>query len=96
MRAVNDLGAQLVTKNLQNFKLLEQFPYACVEIGPGMMSSFNKRIKSTPAESVALALSKLGGGNNLPGYYMYHGGVNPEGQLTTLQEVNPNAMPVKG
>ena len=29
---------------------------------------------------------KLGSGCNLLGYYMYHGGTNPEGKRTTLQE----------
>lgn len=100
VRAMNDLGAQLTTKNEQNSKLLEQFPYACAEIGPGMMSSYRKRIRIAPEDPAALAMGKLGSGNNMPGYYMpgyymYHGGVNPEGRLSTLQEEKPNAMPVK-
>ena len=28
----------------------------------------------------------MGSGCNLLGYYMYHGGQNPEGKLTTLEE----------
>jgi hypothetical protein len=47
----------------------------------------------------ALALVKLGSGNNLPGYYMYQGGVNPDGRLTTLNETKathyPNDLAVK-
>ena len=42
---------------------------------------------------------KLGSGCNLLGYYMYHGGTNPDGKLTTLQETKatgyPNDLPVK-
>lgn len=34
----------------------------------------------------AIALVKLGVGNNLPGYYMYHGGTNKLGKKSTLQE----------
>jgi hypothetical protein len=34
-----------------------------------------------------MALVKLGSGSNLLGYYMYHGGTNPEGKLHTLNEV---------
>ena len=47
-----------------------------------------------------MALVKLGSGSNLLGYYMYHGGTNPEG-LTWLNEMqrtiatNYNDMPVK-
>ena len=33
-----------------------------------------------------MALVKLGSGSNLLGYYMYHGGTNPEGRLNTLNE----------
>jgi beta-galactosidase len=95
VRAVNDLGAQLTTKNPANAQLIDQFPYACAEIGGGMMSSYDKRIKIDPNSIASLALSKLADGNNMPGYYMYQGGINPEGQLSTLQEDHPNRMPVK-
>lgn len=41
----------------------------------------------------------LGGGANLLGYYMYHGGINPEGKETNLQESRVtgynNDLPVK-
>jgi hypothetical protein len=33
-----------------------------------------------------MAVVKLGSGSNLLGYYMYHGGTNPEGRLHTLNE----------
>jgi len=42
---------------------------------------------------------KLGSGVALYGYYMFHGGTNPEGKKTTLQESQPtgypNDLPVK-
>lgn len=37
-------------------------------------------------DAYSLAVVKLGSGSNLLGYYMYHGGTNPEGKLTTLNE----------
>jgi hypothetical protein len=49
----------------------------------------------------SMALVKVGSGSNMPGYYMYHGGTNPEGAHTTLQETqaspmtNHNELPVK-
>jgi hypothetical protein len=95
LRATNDLGAQLTDRNPANTRLIAQFPYACVEIGPGMMSSYTKRIKIIPDTVAAMALAKLGCGNNMPGYYMYQGGINPDGKLSTLQEDHPNPMPVK-
>ena len=95
VRAMNDLGAQMTTTNPVNSQLIAQFPYACVEIGGGMMSGYGRRIKILPANVAALALSKLGSGNNMPGYYMYQGGTNPEGKLSYLNEDHPNQLPPK-
>jgi len=77
-----------------------RYPYLTCEIGGGMMSSYHRRILVDPRDIVATTLVKLGSGSISPGYYMYHGGVNPEG-LTTLMEnqdtaiTNWNDMPVK-
>jgi len=80
-------------------RILCRFPYACCEIGGGMASSYANRIHTTERDTEALALVKLGSGNNVPGYYMYQGGQNPEGRLTTLNESKasgyPNDLPVK-
>ncbi len=77
------------------------YPYFCCEIGGGMPSSYHRRIRLSPHDIEASALVKIGSGNNLQGYYMYHGGTNPEGRRTTLQEsqltrqTNYNDLPVK-
>ena len=46
-----------------------------------------------------MVLTQLGSGSSSLGYYMYHGGQNPEGKLSTLQESQatgyPNDLPVK-
>jgi hypothetical protein len=80
-------------------RILHRFPYACCEIGGGMVSSYANRIHTTELDTEALALVKLGSGNNLPGYYMYQGGQNPEGRLSTMNESKasgyPNDLPVK-
>ncbi len=77
----------------------QRHPYFSCEIGGGMMSSYHRRILVPPADTESLALVKLGCGNNLQGYYMYHGGTNPDGRLTTLQESQAtqywNDLPVK-
>jgi hypothetical protein len=98
VRATNDLGAQLNNQWAENSEVIAQFPYACAEIGPGMMSSYAKRIKIDPDVVAAMALTKLGCGNNMPGYYMYQGGMNPDsevGQDHYLEEDHPNFMPLK-
>ena len=87
--------AQIVNSHPDRSNNIVRFPYACCEIGAGMMSSDARRIKIVPAEIAAMALVKLGSGNNMPGYYMYQGGVNPEGKAAHLEEDHPNVMPVK-
>ena len=78
-----------------------RYPYLTCELGGGMMNSYHRRILIQPEDIESVALVKVGSGGNLPGYYMYHGGVNPEGRLTTLMEAqatpmtNYNDMPVK-
>ncbi len=77
----------------------EQYPYLTCEIGGGMMNSYHRRILVNPKDAEPTTLIKLGSGSTLLGYYMYHGGVNPEGKLTTLMESQAtgywNDMPVK-
>jgi beta-galactosidase len=97
-----DMGAidgRLVNTRPDRAEKLARFPYVCCEIGGGMPSSYARRIHVAGADVAAPAVVKLGKGNNLPGYYMYHGGVNPEGRLSTLNETKathyPNDLPVK-
>ena len=75
------------------------YPYFCCEIGGGMMSSYHRRILIAPKDIDSTSFVKIGSGNNLQGYYMYHGGTNPEGRLSTLQESQAtnywNDLPVK-
>ena len=76
-----------------------KYPYLTCEIGPGMMTSYHRRILFYPEDAESIALVKLGSGSASLGYYMYHGGENPDGKLTTLQESQAtgywNDMPVK-
>jgi hypothetical protein len=76
-----------------------RYPYLTCEIGGGMVSSYHRRIWIDPADVDSIALIKLGSGGASLGYYMYHGGVNPEGKLSTLHESQatgyPNDLPVK-
>ena len=64
----------------------EQYPYFTCELGGGMTPAYHRRVYLYPEDAYSLAVVKLGSGSNLLGYYMYHGGTNPEGKLTTLNE----------
>jgi hypothetical protein len=78
---------------------VRQYPYLTCEIGGGMMNSYHRRILIDPADVESTVLVKIGSGSTLPGYYMYHGGENPDGKLSTLQETQAtgfwNDLPVK-
>ena len=79
----------------------ELYPYFTCELGGGMMTSYHRRVYLYPEDAYSMAVVKLGSGSNLLGYYMYHGGINPEGKLTYLNELqrtpftNHNDLPVK-
>jgi hypothetical protein len=90
-----NLGAQMQVIRVDRSKTIALFPYACCEIGGGMMSSYTRRIKIIPGDIAAMALVKIGSGSNMQGYYMYQGGNNPEGKLSSLNEQKPNPMPFK-
>lgn len=78
-----------------------RYPYLTCEIGPGMPSSYHRRITVFPMDVLSMVIVKLGSGSNSPGYYMYHGGTNPMGREPWLQEhqatrdTNWNDLPVK-
>lgn len=76
----------------------ERYPYAMCELGCGLQSTYHRRINLSGMDAYAMALVKLGCGNNLVGYYMYHGGTNRIGKRSTLQESRetgyPNDVPI--
>ncbi len=78
----------------------ELYPYFTCELGGGMMTAYHRRPYIYPEDAYSLAIVKLGSGSNLLGYYMYHGGTNPDGK-TYLNETqrtkatNYNDLPVK-
>ena len=97
----NIANEALGRRDVQDDPDVSRYPYLTCEIGGGMMSSYHRRILVDPRDIESTTLVKLGSGSVSPGYYMYHGGTNPEGRLTTLMEeqstaiTNWNDMPVK-
>jgi len=63
-----------------------KFPYITAELGGGLQVTKHRRVIPSAEDTAAMSVVKMGSGVNLLGYYMYHGGVNPEGRLSTLQE----------
>ena len=69
------------------------YPILSVELGGGMTSSYHRRILMFPDDMGALATVAIGSGTNSLGYYIYHGGTHPIGQLSTLQESQISGYP---
>ncbi len=76
---------------------LSHYPYGACEIGGGMEVSYRRRPVLGADDVAAEALTKLGSGSNLQGYYVYQGGADKIGSLSPLNETRatgyPNDMP---
>lgn len=77
---------------------MENYPFSTAELGGGLQVTHHRRPLVTGQDIYGQAFSKFASGANLLGYYMFHGGTNPEGKLSTLQETKatgyPNDLPV--
>lgn len=88
------IGADLIKAEQDVWQLpYEKYPYATCELGPGMACTHHRRVLISGIDAYALALVKLGAGNNLDGYYMYHGGTNKIGKLSTFNETKATGYP---
>jgi beta-galactosidase len=65
---------------------LSEYPLLLSEAGGGMQVAYHRRPAIQTADVAAILVTHLGAGANLYGYYMFHGGANPVGKRSTLQE----------
>ena len=72
---------------------MTKFPYLTAELGGGLQVTAHRRPVASAEDIAAMSMVKLGSGCNLLGYYMYHGGTNPHGKRTTLQESRATGYP---
>jgi hypothetical protein len=70
-------------------------PFLTAEVGDGGEDTYFRRPVFSADDIAAIAPVMLGSGVNLLGYYMFHGGVNPDpepgGAAITLEETQHNA-----
>jgi hypothetical protein len=78
------VGGQVPTANAAGFA--RDTPFITAEMGGGMQVTYHRRPIVTADDIAAMMPVMLGSGVNLYGSYMFHGGENPDGKLTTLQE----------
>ena len=102
-RSSTAIGTDLLGKQEEKInKGDEDYPYFTCELGGGMATAYHRRPYIYTDDTYSMALVKLGSGSNLLGYYMYHGGTNPESTTgITLNETQRtlgtanNDLPVK-
>ncbi len=67
--------------NFEPFYSPEDYPYACCEMGGGMVQFYKYRFEFPYNSVPAMSVMKTAEGCNMLGYYMYHGGTNPKGKV---------------
>ena len=72
---------------------LAAYPFLSAEFGSGIEDTYHRRPIIHAPDVAAMLPTQLGSGINLMGYYMFHGGANPPGKLTTLQESQATGAP---
>ncbi len=92
-RELGDMGANLKTENADGKVDLRHDPYFAAEEAGGMAIAYHRRPLMDADDIAAVTLTGIGSGVNLYGYYMFHGGANPTGKLTTLQESRATNYP---
>ena len=68
-------------------------PFLTAELGGGVQDTYHRRPVIEPDDVAAMVPVMLGSGANLYGYYMFQGGQNPDGHLTSLQESQATGYP---
>ena len=99
IRCEENVDAALCSKRPDLDARFAAYPYFTAEMGGGMAIAYHRRPLMSADDIAALDVVKLGSGVTLYGYYMFHGGTNPDGRQTTLQESQatgyPNDLPLK-
>ena len=68
-------------------------PFLTAEVGGGMQDTYFRRPVVSADDIAAMPTVLVGSGANLLGFYMFQGGRNPEGKLTSLQESQETGYP---
>lgn len=75
---------------------IDRYPNGTCELGGGVQITYHRRPVISADDLGAMATVRIANGCNLLGYYMFHGGSHPVGELTTMQEsdAHGNQLPV--
>lgn len=97
-RVAGNVGAQTTSHGPGTIETdMADTPFLGAEYGGGVPIMYRRRPMLAPDDIGAMLPVQLGSGANLYGYYMFHGGRNPQG-FTTLEEDDRlgayNGMPI--
>lgn len=93
-RQIGDMGAMASPGSPTDADAIDiHHPNFAAEEAGGMESSYRRRPVLSADDIAAKAIAGLGSGVNLYGYYLYHGGSNPAGKLTSLNESVASGYP---
>jgi len=92
-----EIGTDLLKKK-GLYMSYNMYPYFTCEMGVGIMNTDHRRLIISPIDGLALITSKIGSGSNMIGYYIFAGGSNPHGILSSTEENKdetgyPNELP---
>lgn len=82
----SDTGKKYMDVNITNIR----YPYSTVELGSGIQVTKVRRPIVSGRDMGALAACRIASGAASLGYYVYHGGTNPVGALSSMQEYRKN------
>ena len=80
----NDMGRRAAVYKIED----KPFPFITVELGAGIQVTKKRRPIVGRSDCAAIAACKLGSGAAALGYYVFHGGINPDGKLSTMNETS--------
>jgi len=92
-RYIGDMGAMAKSTNSAAAIDPGNYPFGAAEAGAGMETAYHRRPLILPEDITSLTIAGLGSGLNIYGYFMFHGGANPPGKLTSLQESQQSGYP---
>ncbi|MBR6736762.1 MAG: beta-galactosidase [Clostridia bacterium] len=91
------IGSDTGTKNIAEDVRDYPYPFSTVELGGGIqVTKVRRPVVENGKEIGAVALSKLASGAGSLGYYVFGGGFNPVGKLSTFQEYRVEEPIVSG
>lgn len=98
VRDSDDIASDFQFTHRVDGQNVAKHPYTTAELGGGLQVTHHRRPYIDGDDIAQQAIAKFASVANLLVYYMYHGGSNPIGKLSTLQESKaigyPNDLPI--